>query len=188
MKIILMQLFPSQPTISQTKSKFVPTIIFYQRKIVKRNHLIRNSCLYNNEKDSKICYFLVFIAKSAYPTIAVLTKAAAIETCQMFSNGTLPYERSHVNTLNAENLTYGLLPSETPRAPILAWFGATLDYEKREYVSDINRKVIKTDDQELFNSNFWLYMNVGGPSMGSMFTRREMDNERNVSGECLSRS
>ena len=126
----------------------------------------RNSGLNNTGKDSKICYFLVFIAKSAYPTIVVLTKSAAIETCQMFSNGTLPYERSHVNTLNAENLTYGLVPSEKPRAPILAWFGATLDYGKREYLSDIDRKVIQTDDQELFNSNFWLYtslLKIGSP-------------------------
>lgn len=129
---------------------------------------------------------MVFIANFTYPTIAVLTKADSIETCQMFSNGTLPYERFHVNTLNAENLTYGLLPSETPRAPILAWFGATLDYERREYISDISRKVIKTDDQELFNSNFWLYMNVGDPSSGSIFANREMDDERNISGKCLS--
>ena len=178
-----------RPELERTKSKiFVLTIIFYQRKIVKRINFIRNFGFYNNEKDSNICYFLVFIAKIAYPTIAVLTKAAAIETCQMFSNGTLPYERSHVNTLNAENLTYGLLPSETPRAPIVAWFGATLDYGRREYLSDISKKVIKTDDQELFHSTSWLYMNVRGLSMGSMFTQREMDNERNVSGKCLSRS
>ena len=147
---------------------------------------IRKCGFYNSDKDSKICYFLVFIANYTYPSIAVLTKADSIETCQMFSNGTLPYERFHVNTLNAENLNYGLLPSETPRAPIMAWFGATLDYERREYISDISGKVIKTDDQELFNSNIWLNMNAGDLSPGLIYANREMDDERNISGKCLS--
>ena len=80
---------------------------------------------------------MVFIADFGYPQLALVEKADAIATCDMFSNGTLPYERDHMNSLNAENLTYG--PSaftKVNRAPIMAWFGATLDNEKREHFSD----------------------------------------------------
>ena len=113
------------------------------------------------KKDLLICYYLVLISELAKPSIALLKKADAIATCHMFSNGTLPYERSHVNTLNAENLTYGKPKDKSfPSKLVMAWFGATLDYEKREYVSAVSGKVIKNDNQTLFNSNFWLYMNV----------------------------
>ena len=115
----------------------------------------------NIDKDSKICYFLVFLAKISFPTTVMLSKSEGIKACHMFSNGTLPYKRSHVNTLNGENLTFGLRPSKTPRAPISAWFGATLNYERREYISDINEQNIKTDDQNEFHSIYWLNMNVG---------------------------
>lgn len=114
----------------------------------------------NIDKDSKICYFLVFLAKNSFPTTAMLSKSEGIKACHMFSNGTLPYKRSHVNTLNEENLTFGLRPSKTPRAPISAWFGATLNYERREYISDINGQNIETDDQNEFHSIYWLNMNV----------------------------
>ena len=137
----------------------------------------------NSEKDSKICYFLVFLANIiSFPTIAVLTKADAVVTCKMFSNGTLPYERSHLNSLNEENLTFGLLLSKSSRAPIIAWFGATLDSDRKEYISDVIGKVIKTDDQQFFHSNYWLNMNVGRPSLGAIFTQRELEDERDIIG------
>ena len=83
---------------------------------------------------------MVYISDFPNPSIALLNKADAIATCNMFSNGTLPYERSHVNTLNAENLTYGK-PQNNLLSPksFMAWFGATLDYEKMEYVSELRR-------------------------------------------------
>ena len=115
----------------------------------------------NSEKDSKICYFLVFLANITFPTTVVLSKVEAVKTCKMFSNGTLPYERSHVNSLNEENLTFGLRPSKSPRAPIMAWFGATLDSDRIEYISDVTGKIIKTDDQTFFHSNYWLNMIIG---------------------------
>ena len=102
----------------------------------------------------------------------------------MFSNGTLPYERSHVNSLNDEDLTFGLLPSKSPRAPLQAWFGATLDSDRREYISDVNGKVIKTDDQKFFHSNYWLYMNVKRPSFGSIYTHRVIEDESNTDDWC----
>ena len=63
---------------------------------------------------------------------------------------------------------------------MMAWFGATLDHEKREYISDISGKVIKTDDQ-LFEAKFWLAMFVDGPSGGSIFVNRESNKEQNIS-------
>ena len=138
------------------------------------------------KKDSLICYYLVFISELAKPSIALLKKEDAIATCHMFSNGTLPYERSHVNTLNAENLTYGKRQNNLlPPKSFMAWFGATLDYEKGEYVSKLSGKVMKIDNQTLFNSNFWLYMNVAGPFMGTTFSWREMDMKTNISGRYL---
>ena len=138
------------------------------------------------KKDSLICYYLVFISELAKPSIALLKKADAIATCHMFSNGTLPYERSHVNTLNGENLTYGKPKDKSfPSKPVMAWFGATLDYEKREYVSTLTGKVKKIDNQTLFDSNFWLYMHVAGPFMGTTFSWREMDMQNNISGRYL---
>ena len=123
----------------------------------------------NSAKDSQICYFLVFLAKLSFPTTVLLNKTEAVKVCKMFSNGTLPYERSHVNSLNEENLTFGLFPSKSPRAPIQAWFGATLDSDRREYISDLTGKVTKTYDQKFFHSNYWLYMNVKRPSFGSIY-------------------
>ena len=140
----------------------------------------------NIDKDSTICYFLVFIADFATSEIAILSKADAITTCNMFSNGTLPYDRNHVNTLNAENIIKaskaftGSATGGAQFAPIMAWFGATLDHERREYISDISGKVIKTDDQ-LFEAKFWLAMFVGGPSAGSIFINRESNKEQNIS-------
>ena len=140
----------------------------------------------NIDKDSTICYFLVFIADFAYSEIAMLSKADAITTCNMFSNGTLPYDRNHVHTLNAENITRAsevFTGDETGGAqfaPIKAWFGATLDHKRREYISDISGKVIKTDDQ-LSEAKFWLVMFVGGLSEGSIFVNRESNIEQNIS-------
>ena len=182
MKIILIHFFRSQKKRMETKS--AQRIIFYQRKIVENYQctLSRgNLGFYNSGKDSLICYFLVFIAELENPSIVLLTKADAIATCNMFSNGTVPYERSHVKTLNAENLAYSFLSSKT----LMAWFGATLDYEKREYVSAVSGNVIKIDNQTLFNSNFWLSMNVAGPYMGTTFSWREMDMQNNISGRYL---
>ena len=105
----------------------------------------------------------------------------------MFSNGTLPYNRDHVNTLNAENITQtskaftGSATGGAKFAPIMAWFGANLDHERREYISDISGKVIKTDDQKLFEAKFWLSVFVRGPSAGSIFVSRELNKAQNIS-------
>ena len=105
----------------------------------------------------------------------------------MFSNGTLPYERSHVNSLNEENLTFGLFPSKSPRAPIQSWFGATLDSDRREYISDVTGKVIKTDDQQFSIPIIdwtWmldiLYFNGDGQSLWDQYTQREIEDESNI--------
>ena len=127
---------------------------------------------------------MVFLAKLSFPTTALLDKTEAVKVCKMFANGTLPYERSHVNSLNEEDLTFGLLPSKSPRAPLQAWFGATLDSDRREYISDVTGKVIKTDDQKYFHSNYWLYMNVKRPSFGSIYTQREIEDESYTDGWC----
>ena len=109
----------------------------------------------------------------------------------MFSNGTLPYDRDHVNTLNAENITQtskaftGSATGGAQFAPIMAWFGANLDHERREYISDISGKVIKTDDQKLFEAKCWLSVFVRGPTAGSIFVNRELNKGQNISWRYL---
>ena len=126
---------------------------------------------------------MVFLANFA-SEIALLSKENAIETCQILSNGTLPYKRSHVATLSAEDFALGLGQSLSlwNHAPILAWFGATLDYERREYLSDVTGEVIQIDDEKEFNATFSLNMFVGGLSMGLKFAQREVQKENNVLG------
>ena len=148
-----------------------------------------NNSFYNRNKDSTLCYYLVFLANFA-SEIALLSKENAIETCQILSNGTLPYKRSHVATLSAEDFALGLRQSLSlwNHAPILAWFGATLDYERREYLSDVTGEVIQIDDEKEFNATFSLNMFVGGLSMGLKFAQREVQKENNVLGRCHSNS
>ena len=91
-----------------------------------------------------------------------------------------------MNTLNAENITTpkaftGSATGGAQFAPIMAWFGATLDHERREYISDISGKVIKTDDQKLYEANLWLSMYVSGHSAGLIFVNRELNNGQNIS-------
>ena len=111
----------------------------------------------------------MFVAKfDDIPQSALLTKSDAIDACQMFSNGTLPYKRSHVKSLSDVDFTY----KTRHQAPIQAWFGATLDYEKQEYLSDVTGEVIYIDNQLEFNATFWLVMYAGGSTMGLKTTQR----------------
>ena len=111
----------------------------------------------------------MFVAKfDGIPESALLSKSDAVDACQMFSNGTLPYKRSHVKSLSDVDFTYGT----RHQAPIQAWFGATLDYEKQEYLSDVTGEIIHIDNQQEFNATFWLVMYAGGPSMGLKTTQR----------------
>ena len=136
--------------------------------------------MYILSKNNKLCYFIaktrvkgtysMGFRRVPYSIDALLVnKSEAVQFCQFHSNGTLPYgklknplfftlllfkDRSQLKILQSENI-----------APVRAWFGASLNYEARAFLSDYDGSLIVPDDN-IINTSYLLTFIAAGKDVG----------------------
>ena len=141
-----------------------------------------NACpeMYILSKDNKLCYSLAKIRVRGTYSVGfrrvhsvidalLVNKSEAVQFCKFHSNGTLPYgklknplfftlllfkDRSQLKILQSENI-----------APVRAWFGASLNYEARAFLSDYDGSLIVPDDN-IINTPYLMTFITAGKEIG----------------------
>ena len=78
----------------------------------------------------------------------------------MFSNGSLPFTHNHIEIIHREDIRHkGNSPGGLPLGtPMSAWFGATFDKEKDNFMSDYDNETVIFPDDDRVNNFFLMSM------------------------------